>query len=271
VVFLLAMGSDSPVRLWPLLHRFQPFASILNPAQMFPLFVLGLSIAAAAGLSRAAALLDRPLSSRPRAAAAVAGALVAACALDLAPRNRRLLREGYETPPPTVTPAAAFHQTRRATPYGPTSSHLPAFLGNRGLMPAYTHLPHPERAKAREDAGYRGEAYLAGGAGEARLLSVTANRFRVFARVTRDDTLVLNQNYVPGWRAGGRAAADHGGLPSIRVPPGEHTIVFSYSPPTLPVGVALTAVTAAVSVAATVRRRPRRAGPSGAPPRPPAP
>src|SRR5205823_3431967 len=57
--------------------------------------------------------------------------------------------------------------------------------------------------------GYRGEAYTLSGAGHAELARFTPNE--VVVRVTdgrAGDTLILNQNYDPGWRVDGNPVSN---------------------------------------------------------------
>ncbi len=80
--------------------------------------------------------------------------------------------------------------------------------------------------------------------GTARLTERTANRLRVFVRLSKDGYLVVLDSFDPGWRArvDGRAAevlrADVG-FRAVRVPAGSHSVEMVYRPRGVVWGVAL--------------------------------
>jgi hypothetical protein len=83
------------------------------------------------------------------------------------------------------------------------------------------------------DDGYRGEVYvLQADAGSAKIAESTLSRYVVSYTATAPTTLVLNQNYMPGWTASGVEAEvyDRGGLVAVDVPAGQGSVTFAYRP-----------------------------------------
>jgi hypothetical protein len=90
-----------------------------------------------------------------------------------------------------------------------------------------------------------------GSAGTASVLKRSPNSLVVYARATRPGWLVVNDSWDSGWSAtvDGRASdalAANYAFRAVRLSPGEHTVRFSYEPPSFRVGAALSALTLGV-------------------------
>jgi len=83
------------------------------------------------------------------------------------------------------------------------------------------------------DPGYRGESWLAGGEGHAKLLSRSMNRQRLEVATRGPARVVLNQNWDPGWRSDrGRLVTDRAGRLVIVLDEATHGLVrLAYRPP----------------------------------------
>ena len=66
-------------------------------------------------------------------------------------------------------------------------------------------LPFRGKVRITSDPNYRGEAYLQGSRGAAKIDDWSMSRVGVHVEADGDDRLVLNQNYSPGWKAIRRA------------------------------------------------------------------
>ncbi|MCX6695855.1 MAG: hypothetical protein NTU61_06125 [Candidatus Altiarchaeota archaeon] len=92
--------------------------------------------------------------------------------------------------------------------------------------------------KAAGEEGYGGEAYLLDG-GSAILQYAGPNSFTIKADVNQTTTLVLNQNYYPGWTVNGKPALEYEGLLAADIDEsGEYT--FRYYPTNFSLYVLLT-------------------------------
>jgi len=98
-----------------------------------------------------------------------------------------------------------------------------------------------EDALGYNQTGYRGEYYLLG-AGTVSQTLWTPNRLRYEVNVPAAASLVVNQNYYPGWRltnGHGELYAEKG-LIAVRVPPGRQRIELVYAPEHILLALALT-------------------------------
>lgn len=122
--------------------------------------------------------------------------------------------------------------------------------------------------------GKEGQSEVSG-PGQAEITRYRNQRVELKATMERPSWLVLSDAFYPGWRAtlDGRATTVHQAnyiFRAVQVPAGEHTVVFSYFPVRLKVGLALMAacLVAAVGLAWWLGRwssavSPRAPGPSG--------
>lgn len=115
----------------------------------------------------------------------------------------------------------------------------------------YGYNAIPEDAVGYNQPGYRGEYYLLG-VGTVRQTLWTPNRLRYEVDVPAATSLIVNQNYYPGWRLArgeGQLYAEKG-LIAVRVPPGRRQIEVVYAPQhiLLAFGVTMAALAALVLI-----------------------
>ena len=89
----------------------------------------------------------------------------------------------------------------------------------------------PTTVVGYNQANYAGEYYLVG-PGQVAQIEWTPNRLRYHVSATAPTQLVLNQNYIPGWRVerGVGDLASRGGLLSVRLPAGSQDIMLRFRP-----------------------------------------
>ena len=75
---------------------------------------------------------------------------------------------------------------------------FPSIRENIGVLDTLPALKHPLRALPAGHPRYRGEVFFASEQGRVEGYSFTPNRWKVHAR--GPGTLVLNQNFHPGWQ-----------------------------------------------------------------------
>ncbi len=72
---------------------------------------------------------------------------------------------------------------------------------------------------------------------------------------SQDASLVLNENYYPGWASDFGPAYERGGRAAFKVPAGKHTVVLAYRPVNVEIYAGLTALgLVGVAVALFIRR-----------------
>ncbi len=246
IAILLGFGSFDPHAPWPLLHHLPMFRSQHVPTRWQYPGVLLLITVSAAGVER---LLRRSRAARPWLE--VAGvAVVAWAAWDIGAVARQPVSHMFANPGPTFAESMGpFHTETRLPPelnfapdYGPPS--LPAEMTNIGTIECVTfpglnvyaardrsgHTPGLG-AKGRGDPAYKGEAFVAEGAGAATITSWSPNAITVHVTGARaGEHVVVNQNWDAGWSANGSRAVDWADTIAAEVSGPDVTVVFRYWP-----------------------------------------
>ena len=245
---VLALELPAPLSPWKLLHRVPPFTAERRPGRFVVLLVLAIVVLASHGLAR---LRER----RPR----LALLLALAALLDLGIATRAMLASA-------VVARAEAPAARAAPPFELVAggSSYRNFLDNRGTLPCRQGLHLPQRAVARGDRRYRGEAYLEG-EGTARLVGATSRSLVVRYEAPAGGLVVVNQNDFGGWRVEGGERAHHDGLVAARVAAGSGEVRFFVSARRAALGL-LVSLLALPLLVPLARVRPRATMATGAEP-----
>jgi hypothetical protein len=239
---LLGFGAFHPNAPWALLHELPFFASQHVPSRFhFPMLLL----LGAAFVALAATHVDALVKHRPWLDLVLL-VPVAVMAWDMARFSRTPFEQAFWMEAPrSLRRAASFehrlnppaHYVRRdwAAPI------LLAMFANQGVIRCYGFDPDFEPgAIPKESENYRGLAWVAEGAGNARVVEWTTNRAVVEVSGASSDTVVAyDMNYDSSWRAGGEPALDFDGVVAGRLAPNTTRIEFRYVPRTLAVSVPL--------------------------------
>lgn len=247
----LALGNIPGLSLFALLHRLPIYDSLRVPSRfLYPATAVGALLAVSALRE-----LRRFLSERAgrggllRAFIVAEGALALCVAVDLCRTNGPRLQQGVDPPLPDGPPTGAFFQDP-ARHYDALATHPSRRAGTPQCYVSFELLPPPglwfgagpqERLEPPE-------------AGTAALThwSPSTLAFRISLRAPA--TLVVNQAADPGWRAsrGERTQRDDR-LLAVALPEGEHLLVLRHRPPSLFVGLFLSAL-GVLGAALVVRR-----------------
>lgn len=227
---LLGFGAFDEWSPWTILHAHLPiFKSQHVPSRwLYPWILLGATLAASVGERFLAAVARRRQTFRLGAEILL---LVPVCCIgyDIAISANLPMQHSFWMELPTVRESIAnYHQEARVpqelkyrvSDYGPPA--LPATMANVGVIECTLHAGlnvwardsagHAvgAGARGRGDADYKGEAYLASGAGKAQVVSFTPNAVIVEVEgAAPGDVLVLNQNWDPGWKVNGDTVLNH--------------------------------------------------------------
>jgi hypothetical protein len=244
---LLGMGAFHARAPWTLLHQVPVFSSQHVPSRfLFPAILMSmLAFAAFAG-----AHLDRVIASR-RWVDLLLLVPVYWVAHDIATVGRKSTEHSFYMEAPPIQPNPEFHQ-QSTLPYNYSppdwaGATLLCEFANVGLTVAYGIPLFEPGAIALGAPGYRGEAYVVGPGGSARVIRSTPNTAIVEVEHAEPGSLlVYNMNYDPSWRADGRPAVDYKNAVATPLGTASGRVKFSYYPRTLNWGLLVCALTLAL-------------------------
>ncbi len=234
IFFLLGLGAFLPMAPWTLLHKLPPFSSQHVPSRFLFPAVLFLSAAFVGAVSRP---VGRWIDRRPWIELTLL-IPVAVIAMDIVSVGRKATAQAFYLHAPAVAQVPAFRQ--ESVPpanYDPPDAWAGASLlsvyANTGFTTCYS-VPdrgEPKGARARTESGYQGEAYVADGTGEARVVEWSPNSAEIeVSNASPGSTLVYNMNYEPSWRADGRPALEWQHAVAAPLHGGAQRVRFSYYP-----------------------------------------
>ena len=185
---------------------------------------------------------------------------VCAVAIDIAVVGLHSTKLVFSFRPPPIEPSAEFHHVPElAYRYDPDWKQRGrqqglAIFANTGVIRCYG-IPRElvPGAIAQGEPGYRGEAYVVGGAqgataATARVTHWTPNTATVhYDGAPPGSTLVYNMNYEASWRADGEAAANYAGAVATPVTSSAGDVTFHYYPRTMNWALLLCALTATLA------------------------
>jgi hypothetical protein len=249
---MFQLGNLIPMPWWMLKHL-PVYQNLRVPSRftilagMFFCALIGVAVdAGTAGLARGS-------SGKRRALGVVVALAAIAYLFDAASWNRLQFLPTLGLPPPTDPPVAQFRQ----------APGDPAFMmlyprQNLGSLNYFEETPLPRSPRLQPDLP--ADEYLADpGAGTVRRMSWTPNAILLDVNLKRPTTILVNQNWGPGWHAYGAELVENGegGLLAARAPAGRHTIAFRYLPTSFVIGagVSLLSLAFAVGLIVVARRR----------------
>ena len=125
------------------------------------------------------------------------------------------------------------------------------FLQSKGTLDFYDPQHLEPYALAKDDAGYGGEVFLVPDSGSAEIMKFSPNRIETQFRTDMPTSLILNQNWFPGWRVKGDARGkvqSYDGLISCRTQAGQKLeATFYYLPTSFIIGLIVTALSIGTS------------------------
>jgi hypothetical protein len=279
VLALLGLGSFTRWSPWALAHELPVLSWEHVPyGWLYPALLL-LACAAGAGFERVFCL-----AGRRRVTLELVGLLaVAWIARDVGTVARYPLENHLMDAGPSNAESTGPFHTELKIPkpleyepgeWAPTT--LSVEVANLGTIqcntfPGLSNFGSQERplavaAHAIGDAAYRGEVYLDAGGGSATFASWSPDAFDVMVdRAKPGATVVVNQNWDPGWRVDGAEAMNFEGTIGARVTQPTQVLHFRYRPRGWWAGVALLVLTLAALAGFIARGRAfarRRGGPA---------
>jgi hypothetical protein len=136
--------------------------------------------------------------------------------------------------------------------------NTPPLLQNTGVVDAYETIPFCRYARAVTDSDYRGEFYLVDKEkGDASLKEWSPSKFVFHVALKTGNSLVINQNFWPGWHTSQGTLKDYQGLLAVDLRPGVYDVTVRYLPVRFLIGIGIFILMIAVStiVIATKKQR----------------
>ncbi len=251
VIIMLSFGTNAFIDIWRPAHALPVIRSLRVPSRLNMMFLFCFAVFA----GRAFSSLRRWGVPSP-----VVSALVFVLLADMIYVNSDPFYGSFTRTLAPIGPARPFYQIR-VPGDDRFKVQYPVFLLNLGLVNCYEQAKLPIRALAVSDKGYRGEVYYLSSPGTPELLSFSPNRLVIGVDVSSSDTLVVNQNHDPGWKAADRSVRAESGLIALDVEPGDTEVVLYYRPTSFLLGSLLT-LTGLVIGWFLFAREPMSAGPN---------
>jgi hypothetical protein len=193
------------------------------------------------------------LGRRQRRTGVVVLILAFAFLVDAVSFNRYLFEATFGTPAPTEPRAAQFHQAP-----GNRGRMYVYPRANQGSLSCFEETPVPISPNLR--ANLPADEYLdQPDAGTVQRVSWSPNRIALDVNLKRPATVLVNQNFGPGWRVSGGSLIEAGGLLAVRVEQGRHQVVFRYLPRSVIAGGVISVLSALLAGAFVIVMRRRRA------------
>ncbi|MBK6942934.1 MAG: hypothetical protein IPH13_22405 [Planctomycetes bacterium] len=249
-----SLGSSCEPSLWRWLHALPVYRSMQAPERLVMYVTFALAVLAGFGASRLVESSAR-WSARTRRVAAALGAVSF-----LGPMvvfNAPIASTGFDVPLPPIAPRGEFVQGPARTLSQQWGGELyVAVLENRGNPVGQSDIPMQRAARGNDDPEYRGEVYFVAEQ-PIESTSITPNRIHVRASPQVADTLVVNQNYFPGWEVHGIEGArvhDRKGRIAVDVPAGPLELELRFVQPASTRGLVIGAIALAWLVVAARAR-----------------
>lgn len=228
-VFFLLLSLGTP--LWNIFQLI-PFFNALHGPSRFAIPVVFM----------AALLAGRALSGikLPRYAVLL---IILVIALDLLTVSFPIVKDTFQIEPLPID-SSKYDEYIHIVVENPGITQYPNLLQNLDTVNCYERVKPANQFMAQfDDSGnafpqFIGNAYMAETNKTARIVSFSSNEFVV--DTNESGILVLNQNFLPGWKANGEKTGSYGGLVATETTGG--ITVFSFTPPGFILGLLLTVV-----------------------------
>jgi hypothetical protein len=251
---LFQLGNLVPLPWW-LLKKLPIYENLRVPSRftviagMFMCVLIGVAV----DQWGARPLADwRSAGKKARRASVLVTILAAAFLVDAMSFNRLQWEQSFAAPPYSVPRTADFHQVpgNRGRMYA-----YPA--ANEGTLNCFEETPVPISPLLGADL-FADEYLQEAGAGTVRRVHWSPNRIELDVDLRRPATVLVNQNFAPGWQVTGGTIANEGGLLAAHVPQGHHGLTFRYLPRSVLIGGAISFLAALGSALFLERERRRR-------------
>jgi hypothetical protein len=255
IFLLLSLGSFSPINIWSLLQKLSLFNSLHGPSRLIIMFVFCTALLA----SKAASDIRTPKKT------VISLLLIAVITIDLILVSRPLFAATFNFEP--VKMEASTYEYKEYVHVFTSMQYKTQYLYmlyNFDTVNCYERV-HPttkvmpqfidaEMETGKQYEKFIGNAYFAETNQSFNLSYFSPNKVKVkVTNVTEPKTLVLNQNYWPGWKAKGRKAFFYNGLIAANTTK-EEEVTFYYLPRSFVIGTIISIISFCFAGAMIFRR-----------------
>jgi hypothetical protein len=259
----LAAGYRVHPSLFAALRELPLYATLRYPERFLAPFALALALLSAQGISLAQALARTPRALRTPRQATMARVALALTAVTIGCNVGPLASQHWArdlgrnlSAPPIADPPLPFRQARGNRW---ALDHYPPM--HRGSLSCWDAYPVPESPLLRGDL--LAEEYLRDpAAGAVVRRSWSPNAIDLLVRLARPATVVINQNWHPGWQTNVGEVKSDRGLLTVSLPAGDHLLSLRFAPRSATVGglASLIAAAGLIFLGLHARRAPRVTG-----------
>jgi hypothetical protein len=229
IIFLfLALGDNSPVNLWRLVHFF--IGSLKANHKFFGGYLTVFSLTIGIAIKEAQ---EKYFRSEKLKVIIPAG-LLFMIFFNVFLSANKIFKDGVSTINYNLKDTKTeFFQT-----IGDHRKMFDSVHNNQGVVYGYDSIGNQIKIKVipREYKEYKGEYFLTDEMGKIDKVYFSPNLLRFSVNLSDEDTLVINQNYFPGWRSSTGKVINHNGLIGIPLKKIDKKIVLFYLPSTLVIG-----------------------------------
>ena len=234
VFMAISLADKSPLNLWGLLHFFLP--SMGGPGKFAAVFLLVLALSI--GLIIRELGLNTFVIRVLRFVFIGFFTILIICIFSYA-------NEIFKTRP-VITYHLDGYPREFAQHIGVPGKIFEMVYNGEGIVSAKAHLfldtiggQIDKKVLARQEMGYRGEYYLKKGMGQLEQIRFSPNKLVFKLHLEDNDTLVINQNYFPGWHSSRGKVKSCDGLLCVVLDKVDNEVILYYMPVSFILGVVL--------------------------------
>jgi hypothetical protein len=221
ILIFLALGDNSPVNLWRLLHLF--FSSLKNNLKFFGGVLALFSLTIGLTIKE----MQIRFFKRDNLNFLISLAFLFLVGYGAFICAAKIFKEKIPIKYHLGNPKSAFSQTS-----GDYTKMFEYVYNNKGILNGFDSIGNQIQTAAIPGGNkdYRGEYYFANEAGKIEELFFSPNRLKFDINSEKDDILVINQNYFPGWRSSSGRVVNYNGLIGIALKKGQRQLEVYYLP-----------------------------------------
>lgn len=228
ILIFLALGDNSPVNLWRLLHLF--FSSLKNSLKFFAGVLALFSLAIGLTIKE----IQIRFFKQDKFNFLISLVFLSVVSYDAFIGASKIFKEKTLIKYRLDSQENAFSQAS-----GDYTKMFESVYNNKGVLNGFDSIGNQIQTAVipSEHKDYKGEYYLANETGRVEELLFSPNRLKFNVNAEKNDILVINQNYFPGWRSSAGRIINYNGLIGVTVKKGHEKVEVYYLPNSFILGI----------------------------------